>query len=750
MSTKPNVTKQKRCEKGKRRGPDGECHTPAELAAMRQGATTRKKRSSVEVVAEGSPAKVSSSELPLALKPRKSGKASAAKPASRKKKRAMEVTPEVADPDPMVPLAVDLDEPLPIHEPPFPEEEHTAQEEVAIQEALAHTDAPMEVPAEIPAADLPKQMNRFLRDKERIETQEATKQPMDDPLYPSLNDPLFNVKIALRKEFHDSPFDGTIRDIETHANHLCEASFELEPHQLFVRNFLSLATPYQSLLLYHGLGTGKTCSAIGVAEEMRAYMKQVGFTQRILIVASPNVQGNFRQQLFDERRLVQIPHPTQPNEFVWNIESCVGNTLLDEINPTGFHSLPREKVVSNIMTLIHTYYEFMGYGQFANLISETVGADTDRLSEKERREVEIYRVRRVFNHRLVIIDEVHNIRLTEENVNKTAAVLLMKVAKYSENMRLLLLSATPMYNSYKEIIWLTNLMNLNDGRSTVEIGDVFDANGQFKEAGKATAKNPYPESGDDLLRRKLTGYVSYVRGENPYTFPYRIYPSETTFAGDQSLDRIRSHYPHTQMNGKPIETPLRHIRVFLNRMEDDDYQSTVYRQILQHLKQKPTNLQLVSGKTREMPLFENMDAFGYTMLQMPLEALNIVYPSHLDIPLADMEPNVAAQVATELVGKSGLARTMQTVGKTSSSTAQMSWRNMDGCFIPIICRNTAVKSRRSVTPSAPRKALCSSIRSTLTAGSCRWRWHWKKWASRVTDRPTCLRRRLRRPWMLLR
>ena len=47
-------------------------------------------------------------------------------------------------------------------------------------------------------------------------------------------------------------------------------------------------------------------------------------------------------------------------------------------------------------------------------------------------------------------------------------------------MRLLLLSATPMYNNYKEIVWLINLMNMNDNRFTVETKDIFDKNGNFK------------------------------------------------------------------------------------------------------------------------------------------------------------------------------------------------------------------------------------------------------------------------------
>ena len=86
-------------------------------------------------------------------------------------------------------------------------------------------------------------------------------------LYPVMDDPQFNVKIAERKEFFDTRYDGTIHPVEEEAEKLCNAEFELAPHQLFVRNFLSFQTPYNSLLLYHGLGSGKTCSAISVAEE---------------------------------------------------------------------------------------------------------------------------------------------------------------------------------------------------------------------------------------------------------------------------------------------------------------------------------------------------------------------------------------------------------------------------------------------------------------------------------------------------
>ena len=46
--------------------------------------------------------------------------------------------------------------------------------------------------------------------------------------------------------------------------------FELLTHQKVVRDYLNLYTPYRGLLLYHGLGSGKTCSSIAIAEGMKS------------------------------------------------------------------------------------------------------------------------------------------------------------------------------------------------------------------------------------------------------------------------------------------------------------------------------------------------------------------------------------------------------------------------------------------------------------------------------------------------
>ena len=260
---------------------------------------------------------------------------------------------------------------------------------------------------------VPRGTNDYMRQTEKIEY-EVHKKPnasatFYDFLYPDLNDPEFAAKIAKRKEFNDFQYDGAIKDIEATADKLCKSTFELMPHQIFVKNFLSFQTPYNSLLLYHGLGSGKTCSSIGIAEEMRNYMKQVGIKQRIIVVASPNVQNNFRLQLFDERALKE-------ENGVWNLQSCIGNTLIKEINPTSLKGLSKERVISQIRTIINQNYVFMGYTQLAHYISDKTGVSKDTpFPAEEQIKMEIRNIRRFFNNRLIIIDEVHNIRISDDN-----------------------------------------------------------------------------------------------------------------------------------------------------------------------------------------------------------------------------------------------------------------------------------------------------------------------------------------------
>jgi len=466
-----------------------------------------------------------------------------------------------------------------------------------------------------PGNENEKEYQKFLFTSEKLHNEYLNKNTNNyDFLYPELDDPNFNTKIAKKKEFYETQYDGKVYDVKEQSEKMCNADFELMPHQLFVKNFLSVQTPYNSLLLFHGLGTGKTCSAIGIAEEMRAYINNVGSSQKIFVIASPNVQNNFKLQLFDERKL-------HLDGNIWNLNTCVGNELLKEVNPFQSQNISKSKIITQINNLIKQNYRFFGYSEFANYIKKKTSIDEAiNLSPKERKMNEIKNIKTHFNNHLLIIDEVHNISAVQENKeNKKTSYLLKHVCKHADNMRLLLLSATPMYNSYKEIIWITNLLNSVDKRAEIREEDVFDKNGDFKEERK-TEDNRTIEGGKDLLKRKLTGYVSYVRGENPYTFPYRIYPD--IFDKTSVLDINK--YPNLQMNKKKIEQKLQYTPLYMNSI--GDYQNNVYKFIMDNLRIKTFSTSY-KGEERNLPNFENMESFGYTLLRTPIQCLNIVYPN---------------------------------------------------------------------------------------------------------------------------
>ena len=172
--------------------------------------------------------------------------------------------------------------------------------------------------------------------------------------YPHLDDKEFQKKISLKKEFRHK-YDGEIVGIQEKSKTLCKrtAAFELSPHQEFVRKFISYQNPYNSLLLYHGLGSGKTCSAISITESLRMYSKYIPNFKKILMVASPNVQENFKLQLFDPSKLTRL-------NGLWNLHGCVGNSILKELNIDETQAMNREDLIHRIKKITDSSVLYFG------------------------------------------------------------------------------------------------------------------------------------------------------------------------------------------------------------------------------------------------------------------------------------------------------------------------------------------------------------------------------------------------------
>ena len=446
--------------------------------------------------------------------------------------------------------------------------------------------------------------NRVEYDVIQKEIDEST---TDNLLYPQMTDPNFSMKIANKKEFSKMgyPYYKTSDAVEFKAkcDTLMESKMMFSPHQMFVRNFLSSSTPYNSLLLFHGLGSGKTLTSIGVAEQYRQDMRNTNGFKSIMVVASPNVQSNFELQLFDENKLTFID-----GDGTWTYDGVTNNSFLKQLNPMGIIGLykksDRKRLILQIKAIISKSYTFMGYRKFAGYIEKIEAVSMVR----GRLKMSLFKkqLESIFNDRMVIIDEIHNIKKVDGlgDSGKRISRSMINVIKHSDNMRLLLLSATPMYNDYKEIIWLLNIMNLNDGRDELYIKDVFDRDGNF---------NP---NGQDILIQKSRGYISFVRGENPYTFPYRIFPNLHT----PSNSIINIQYPTKQMNGSPLFERVDTIDLYVTKM--GEYQKDGYKRI------KDLNMRKI--KTI-VPEITDVDAkYNYTVMQPLIECLNFVFPNPYD------------------------------------------------------------------------------------------------------------------------
>ncbi len=323
--------------------------------------------------------------------------------------------------------------------------------------------------------------------------------------YPDLTDPHFYEKIYLKKEFRDyeqieqpdysSP---QVQSGDIYSKHSKYAGIKLTPFQSFVRNYINPDTPYNGILVFHGVGVGKTCAAISIAEGFKQTLRN--FNKKILILS--NLHENFRKTIFDFKREAKKKSPEE-------IVQCTGSTY--QLGRESSY-LTQSQKVKEIKKIIKSYYQFFGYTQFANYIVNHTGG-WDGSEEQISEQIKKY-ISKEFDDRVIIIDEIQNIK-TDKKKEYTRMVqpILEAIVKYAKNVKLVLMSATPMYDRPDEIIFYINLLLANDGRPKLDKNKIFNPkNG-----------NLLPGA-EDTLRDLFRGYVSFVRGEKPFVFPFRFYP----------------------------------------------------------------------------------------------------------------------------------------------------------------------------------------------------------------------------------
>jgi len=253
--------------------------------------------------------------------------------------------------------------------------------------------------------------------------------------------------------------------------------------------------------------THNTCSAVQIAEGFKDIMKRMHSDEKrkITVLLSRRIMPSFRDQIYDIKKELKKEKPD-------DIVQCTGNTYsLDFEQYSGLTPTQKRKETSRA---VNNVYKFYGYEQFANEIMLDIGwnGKLNTLTDAQKRAIQ-----NKFTNRILIIDEIHNIK-NDTGSGEMAKVLrkvppiLQAVIRYGMNIRLVLMSATPMYDNAGEIIYILNLLLENDGREPIKKNEIFDSEDNFVPGG------------EERLRTISKGYISYLRGENPVVFPMKITP----------------------------------------------------------------------------------------------------------------------------------------------------------------------------------------------------------------------------------
>ena len=330
--------------------------------------------------------------------------------------------------------------------------------------------------------------------------------------YPELLDNDFNTKIYIKKEFND--YKARVDK----SSDICSKrlGFSLSNQQMLVKNYVSPYTPYNGLLLWWGVGVGKTCAAISIAEGFSNEIGHKRFKRRktIIITSGETLNGQWRKAIFD---------PTKEDSKVdksINVQ-CSGDNYTNIFNSKmKIKQKKRQKIDDKAKEalgnrLVNENYKFYGYEKFANEYEDYEKQAILRKAKKiTNQESKILMIKEVYSNRVIIIDEAHNTnpQISNKKVKKFSPCIT-QILRYAENTKLILLSATPINNSPRDIVWLLNLLLLNDKRGTLDEDVLFTRDGEFKNAKMR-----------EYFLQKATGYISYIRSENPLSYPLRISP----------------------------------------------------------------------------------------------------------------------------------------------------------------------------------------------------------------------------------
>ena len=299
--------------------------------------------------------------------------------------------------------------------------------------------------------------------------------------YPREDDPHLQSKLLKKKELykykcsHIPEFKNYI-DLKLYRDEKCSSKeINLTEQQLLLSNYFNVNSNQKGLLLFHGLGSGKTCTAITIAETFKPQCIQYS-TKIIVLVPGPTIKESWHNELLKCTGNIYQPYGTTPGNYTFN-----------------------------------EFYKIMSYKSFyRKVLGERVKSDSSDSKNKYKKDENGEYVRVINSNKLesidntlLICDEAHNI--TGNNYYDA----VKKIINNSKNLKVLLLTGTPMKNVATDIIDLINLLKPEDKQIKKSKIFAMDKNNDVLD---------FVDGGKEYLQDSIKGYVSFFKSTDPYIF----------------------------------------------------------------------------------------------------------------------------------------------------------------------------------------------------------------------------------------
>jgi hypothetical protein len=239
-----------------------------------------------------------------------------------------------------------------------------------------------------------------------------------------------------------------------------DTKFSPMPHQKIVRDYINLYTPYRGLLLYHGLGSGKTCSSVAIAEGIKS-------DKQIIVMTPASLRMNYieelkkcgddiyrKNQFWEFISTGENPELVEPLSHVLSlsveyIKKHGGAWMVDITKPANFEklsSVQKTNLDEQLNEMIRYKYKFINYN---GLRESHLAALTNNFTKNP------------FDNAVVIIDEAHNFvsRIVSKiGKSDTISGRLYEYLMNAQNTKIVMLTGTPIINYPNEIGIMFNIL----------------------------------------------------------------------------------------------------------------------------------------------------------------------------------------------------------------------------------------------------------------------------------------------------